>query len=184
MANFHATFINVIPEGLWEVGSYWHLSTRSDEFEAMEDSKLKHCAHQIDEILNRCEYQTFVHGDAKVANFCFSADGKEVAAVDFQYVGGGCGIKDVAYLLGSCLTPLECKEWEEELLDFYFEVLETTLDEVGKNLEFKSLEEEWRKMYVFAWADFSRFLLGWMPTHQKLNAYSLQQVEKTLLLIN
>jgi len=32
----------------------------------------------------------------------------EVALVDFQYVGGGVGVKGVAYFVGSCLLPREC----------------------------------------------------------------------------
>jgi thiamine kinase-like enzyme len=64
---------------------------------------LKEAAPVIDEKLNTCAYKTFVHGDAKLANFCFAPDG-QVAGVDFQYVGGGCGMKDVAYFIGSCLN--------------------------------------------------------------------------------
>jgi Ser/Thr protein kinase RdoA (MazF antagonist) len=64
----------------------------------------------IDQVLNNCSYQTIVHGDAKLANFCFSKEGA-VSAVDFQYVGGGCGMKDVAYFLGSCLTGKEELLW-------------------------------------------------------------------------
>jgi len=184
LANFHAAFMNIVPEGLWEKGTYWHLSTRSEEFEVMKNGELKESAKQIDQILNNCKHQTFVHGDAKVANFCFSTDGTEVAAVDFQYVGGGCGIKDVAYLMGSCLTESECEKLEKELLNYYFKELESTLGKIHKKLKFKELEKEWRYLYSFAWADFTRFLLGWMPTHQKLNNYSQQQVSKTLLLLN
>jgi hypothetical protein len=35
-------------------------------------------------------------------------------------------------------------------------------------------------MYPIAITDFTRFLLGWMPTHQKLNDYSMQVTEEVL----
>jgi len=183
LANFHATFLNKTPIGLWEVGTYWHLATRPDEFDAMDDGELKQAATQIDELLNNCKYQTLVHGDSKVANFCFSKDMQQVAAVDFQYVGGGCGIKDVAYLLGSCLSDLECELHEKELLDYYFSELNVALDKADNKLNFNELKNEWTCLYSIAWTDFSRFLMGWMPTHQKLNNYSKKQVEKALKLI-
>ncbi|MBL4670160.1 MAG: DUF1679 domain-containing protein [Flavobacteriales bacterium] len=180
LANFHATFLGEKPENLWETGTYWHLSTRSDEFIAMNDTPLKQVAKDIDQLLNNCKYQTLVHGDAKVANFCFSKDLKEVAAVDFQYVGGGCGIKDVAYLMGSCLSENECERYEQKLLDYYFNELKIALDKTDKHFIFKELEKEWRDLYPIAWADFTRFLLGWMPTHQKINSYSKKMIGKAL----
>jgi len=42
------------------------------------------------------------------------------------------------------------------------------------------LEKEWRKLYPYAWADFSRFLIGWSPKHHKLNQYSKKMVENVL----
>ena len=75
----------------------------------MKDSPLKENAFLIDEKLYQSSFKTIVHGDAKLANFCFTKDGCRSAAVDFQYVGGGCGMKDVAYFLGSCLTEEECR---------------------------------------------------------------------------
>ena len=165
LAHFHAQFLTVTPNNLWEIGSYWHLATRPDEYRAMENSPLKAAASKIDAVLNNSTFKTLVHGDAKVANFCFSVDMTKVAAVDFQYVGGGCGIKDVAYLLGSCLSTYECENHEKELLDFYFETLKNALSNSCSAQTFSSLELEWRALYSFAWADFSRFLLGWMPSH-------------------
>ncbi|MDE0770282.1 MAG: phosphotransferase, partial [Opitutaceae bacterium] len=103
LANFHATFMGKSPTELWDQGTYWHLDTRPDELAALNDKNLKNAAPQIDRTLNECPFKTFVHGDAKLANFCFSHDGAKVAAVDFQYVGGGCGMKDVAYFIGSCI---------------------------------------------------------------------------------
>jgi hypothetical protein len=176
LANFHAKFLGQKPNGLWEVGTYWHLETRPDELEKTEHLELKSKAHGIDKILNSCTYQTFVQGDAKLANFCFSDNG-DVAMVDFQYVGGGCGMKDVAYFLGSCISSQELEQYEMELLDFYFTELKF---QVGASIEFATLEEEWRRLYPVAVADFIRFLLGWMPTHQKVNAYSLKLTNSVL----
>ncbi|MDH3998677.1 MAG: ecdysteroid 22-kinase family protein, partial [Desulfuromonadales bacterium] len=172
LANFHATFMGVEPQGLWPQGTYWHLETRPDELEALDDLPLKQAAAAIDETLRQCRYQTLVHGDAKLANFCFSPDGKRVAAVDFQYVGGGCGMKDVAYFIGSCLSESECERQQERLLDCYFAALSEALQRSGSKVDAKALEAEWRKLFPIAWADFHRFLKGWSPDHWKLNDYS------------
>jgi len=178
LAHFHSKFLHSQPKGLWKVGTYWHLETRPDEWNQIEHIKLKAAAHQIDEKLNNCKYQTSVHGDAKVANFCFSDDGKEVAAVDFQYVGGGCGIKDVAYFLGSCMSGGECEKYENELLDYYFKELKKSLE--SSDVDLIELEQEWRYLYPFACTDFMRFLLGWMPSHQKINDYNMKMIDEVL----
>lgn len=180
LANFHATFLSCPPKGLWDIGTYWHLKTRPDEFEKIELQELKSKAHIIDQLLNQCTYQTIVHGDAKLANFCFSENGKQVAAVDFQYVGGGCGMKDVAYFLGSCLSSSECELYQDELLNFYFSVLEQSFGLSKPDLDFNKLEQEWRTMYPIACTDFTRFLLGWMPSHQKINNYNLHLMKSVL----
>lgn len=180
LAHFHSTFLNQKPIGLWDVGTYWHLATRPDELETMEHQELKSKAHLIDALLNECTYQTIVHGDAKLANFCFSEDGRQVAAVDFQYVGGGCGIKDVAYFLGSCLSSSECEVYEKELLDFYFLEMKKSLASKNSSIDFTALAHEWRQLYPIACTDFTRFLLGWMPSHQKVNRYSLTMMNAVL----
>lgn len=180
LANFHATFMQQSPKGLWEQGSYWHLTTRPDEFKVMKEGDLKIHAKQLDSLLHNCSYYTIIHGDAKVANFCFSRDLQQVAAVDFQYVGGGCGMKDVAYFLGSCLSEAECDKHEKELLDYYFDCLKSSLANTDQSINFDELAHEWRFLYPFAWADFTRFLLGWSPSHRKLNSYSQKMVEQAL----
>lgn len=180
LAHFHAQFMGRQPNGLWEVGTYWHLETRPDERDQMAEGELKDKADAIDDLLNKCKYQTIVHGDAKLANFCFAADGVHVAAVDFQYVGGGCGMKDVAYFLGSCLSGRECEVHETALLNFYFKKLRTALTSTGDDFNLEELEQEWRSMYPLACADFMRFLLGWMPGHQKINDYNRRIVESVL----
>jgi aminoglycoside phosphotransferase (APT) family kinase protein len=162
--------MNTMPEGLWEIGTYWHLTTRPDELEALEDLALKKVAPLIDAKLNAAQFKTFVHGDAKVANFCFSEDGKRVAAVDFQYVGGGCGVKDLAYFLGSCLSETQLDQKATNFKDYYFTTLGKALK--NRNIPFTEVEKEWRALYPYAVADFHRFLKGWSPGHWKINSYS------------
>ena len=180
LAHFHAIFLNHQPDELWEVGTYWHLATRPDELAAMKNGPLKDKAAAIDRVLNHCQYKTLVHGDAKVANFCFTNDVKQVAAVDFQYVGGGCGMKDVIYLMGSCLSDEYCEKYEQELLNYYFSELKQAVKHHHPNIHFAMLEKEWRSLYALAWTDFTRFLLGWMPTHSKINDYAKRLIEDTL----
>ncbi len=172
LACFHARFMGEPPERLWEVGTYWHLDTRKEELEALGDQRLKDGALKIDRILKNTRYQTLVHGDAKVANFCFSEDGGKVAAVDFQYVGGGCGVKDVAYFLGSCLDDESCEKEGGQFLDCYFEFLRKELKANRPSINPEAVEAEWRELFRFAWTDFYRFLKGWCPGHPKINAYS------------
>lgn len=172
LANFHANFLGREPAGLWNIGTYWHLATRPDELKVLTDYRLKEAAGSIDRALNDCRYKTFVHGDAKLANFCFSSDGNEVAAVDFQYVGGGCGMKDVVYLVGCCLREKECEKMESQILEAYFTVLKEALRRRHSDVNFALLEDEWKRMYRIAWADFHRFLKGWSPGNWQPDTYS------------
>mgnify|MGYP001112080085 CR=1 FL=1 len=175
LAHFHATFMGARPEGLWETGTYWHLATRPDELEALDDLRLRAAAPQLDAMLDAARYQTLVHGDAKLANFCFSqhkGGSPRVAAVDFQYVGGGCGMKDVAYFLGSCLDEAACEAHEADLLDHYFSTLRVALASTRPEVDTDSVEREWRALFPVAWTDFHRFLKGWSPGHWKINSYS------------
>ena len=166
LAAFHASYLGKTPEGLWDVGTYWHLATRPQELAALDDQRLREAAPLIDQRLNACTWKTIVHGDAKLANFCFAPDGR-VAGVDFQYVGGGCGMKDVAYFVGSCLDEHDFERLEPKILDTYFEHLHRELGAPNA-----ALETEWRSLYRVAWADFHRFLKGWSPGHWKINGYS------------
>ena len=167
LAGSHAENLGESSEGLWESGTYWHLETRPDELEELDDARLKAAAESIDARLKSSPFQTLVHGDAKLANFCFNVEGSEVAAVDFQYVGGGCGMKDLAYFVGSCFRDEEAEEMEEEVLDLYFSEMRNLLGSKSGNLE-----SDWRPLYRVAWADFHRFLKGWSPGHWKLSDYS------------
>ncbi|MBN1501855.1 MAG: phosphotransferase [Spirochaetes bacterium] len=172
LAEFHSIFMNREPVNLWKNGTYWHLDTRPDEYKALRDPELKAAAASIDLKLKKCNFKTILHGDAKLDNFCFSDDGKKVAAVDFQYTGGGCGMKDIAYFIGSCLDESECGAMEDELLDFYFSCLEKSLRKHKPEINFADVEKEWREMYRYAWTDFHRFLKGWTVMTWKPDSYS------------
>ncbi|MAI39436.1 oxidoreductase family protein [Alteromonas sp.] len=190
LAEFHSRFIhtksyfqtnNVL---LWDTGTYWHLKTREDEYQAMTPCQLKDSASKIDSVLNNAKYQTLVHGDAKVANFCFTPDFQSCAAVDFQYVGFGVGVKDVAYFLGSALSEDDQVTYSEHCLEVYFKALALALHQrcsVGSQAyesapptaleksEIPLLIKEWRTLYPIACADFHRFLAGWSPQHWKID---------------
>jgi hypothetical protein len=184
LATFHATFLASESTGLWPVGTYWHLATRPEELSVMPEGPIKASAARWDSLLAECEFLTIVHGDAKLANFCFSSDGDSVAAVDFQYVGTGCGMKDVAYFFSSCFDEDECEKRTADLLNDYFSFLRSALKGRLAARELTILEEEWRGLYPVAWADFVRFLLGWAPEHFKLHGYSRKRTEQALRLLS
>lgn len=185
LAHFHATHLYAAPDGLWKCGTYWHLDTRPDELAALNDQTLKNAAAKLDATLKRCHYQTLVHGDAKLANFVFSAKGDQVAAVDFQYVGKGCGMKDVIMLLSSTVPSHECAQRCPKLLDDYFAYLQQAVAERNAaepqiKIDFSLLEQAWRPLYCVAWADFQRFIKGWSPGHWKVHAYSEKLTRQAL----
>jgi aminoglycoside phosphotransferase (APT) family kinase protein len=177
LAHFHAEYLDKDTSSAWPIGTYWHLATRQDEWMKMPETALKDAAHQIDVKLQTAQYQTLLHGDAKLANFCFSSREDSVAAVDFQYVGKGCGVRDLVYLLGSCFSNKQLEKHSVAMIDLYFFILQQALNERLSYAQFQELELEWRSLIPFAWADFERFLQGWSPGHHKLNAYSKAQTD-------
>ncbi len=164
LAAFHARFLGDPGEGLWPTGTYWHLATRIDELPAIADVALRSRAAVLAAQLSAARYQTILHGDPKEANFCFSADDRSVAAVDFQYVGRGCGMKDLAYLLyGRDDEPADGIAHAQ--LDTYFRALDAAVTRDGNpaHVDLVALEAEWRALYPIARLDFCRFLAGWRP---------------------
>lgn len=162
--------------GMWPQGTYWHLATRPEELEQMDDRDvLKANAAAIDELLRSARHTTLLHGDAKLANFCMQAQSGPVAAVDFQYAGWGPGVVDLAYAIGSFPgLGASLDEHEAGLLDLYF--AELAADD-------PTVEQEWRELYCVAVADFERFLAGWSPGHWKRNGYTARKAKEALSLI-
>ena len=185
LAYFHARFLQLDSHNLWPVGSYWHLATRQDEFNVMKAGQLKDAAQALDTTLNNACFQTLIHGDAKLANFCFpdNNESNSLAAVDFQYVGKGVGVKDLAYFLGACLNQTDLFKHEQNLLDEYFSQLKKALEHYQVKVDFTHLQQEWRQLYPLVWADFYRFLLGWSPDHYKINSYMQKQTDSALAIL-
>lgn len=185
LASFHSKFMfNKFmfnsADNLWSQGGYWHLDTRQDELAAMPESNLKQQAAQLDKCLKKAKYQTLIHGDAKFDNLCFHTNGNSVAAVDFQYVGRGIGVVDLAYLAGSALDQSGLEEFGELILPFYLNALKQALLNANATIDFEQLSEEYETLYPVAWADFYRFLLGWNPQSWKVNDYIKQMTERAL----
>lgn len=173
LAHFHAKFLHQKPSELWEQGSYWHLKTRLEEWRRMPPGPWKDNAAAFDQALRNARFQTLLHGDSKPANFLWNSN-QEAAAVDFQYVGSGCGIRDVAYFLDCCfgesLTEKSLKGW----LDLYFQTLKSATES-----DTDALEEEWRALFPVAWSDYQRFYLGWGRSIQ-MGQWSRRQLEQAL----
>lgn len=180
LAQFHARFMNHDASGLWETGGYWHLDTRPDEWQAMPTCALKHLANDVNEQLASCPYQTLVHGDAKLANFCFDDTGEHVAAVDFQYVGQGPGVKDLMLFLSSVMPDHRLLKEASLFVDDYFVQLSIALKQWQVDINADDVIASWRPLYAFAWADFNRFLTGWSPNHWKIGKYCAQQTKMAL----
>jgi aminoglycoside phosphotransferase (APT) family kinase protein len=142
----------------------------------MKHDALRAAAARLDGALNAATFKTLVHGDAKLENVCFAGAGAsaDVALVDFQYVGGGVGVKDVAYFLSSCLAPRECQALVPVYLNDYFRELQSALraEPASAAVDFRELEREWRALFPLAWVDFYRFLLGWAPGQYDRDPYS------------
>ena len=181
LAYFHAQFMqtpalqSVDISQQWPQGSYWHLATRPDEYAKMPNSSLKQAAIYLDRQLQNATFQTLIHGDAKIANFCFGQENGEIAAVDFQYCGRGVGIVDVVYFLGSAFSSQTLTDFAPLMLDNYFAHIRYALQDRLDQVQLDRLEHEWRRLYPVAWADFERFLMGWSPGHHKLHTYSRTQ---------
>jgi hypothetical protein len=111
-------------------------------------------------------YMTLIHGDVKSENLFTSESGKEVAFYDFQYVGIGLGVCDLAKLF-TCSVPLNMllinksiprklsmQESEKALLMKYW----TRLKETGKQ------DYDW-DLFVLHWevalVDWLRFQASW-----------------------
>lgn len=183
LAHFHGQFMFNQAHKLWPIGTYWHLETRQEELFSMPTSRYKDNAESISQRLNEGNFQTLVHGDAKLQNMCFDLSQNRVAGVDFQYVGKGVGVKDLAYLSASSLSNEQLFNKGDDILRQYLALLETTLRDYQIPFDPSQLKDEYTRLYPFAWADYYRFLLGWNAQSAKISDYMVQQSELALNLL-
>lgn len=181
LSEFHAAFLGNSGTRLWKAGSYWNLANREAERAQMTNSRLKGSAVALDAAINQGKFKTLIHGDAKTDNFCFPVSGSgAVAGLDFQYVGLGCGMKDVMCLLDSCLDPYEVELESPRHLDFYFQELSKVLQEREPAIDVAAVEKEWRQLYPVAWADYYRFLDGWAPGKYPPEGHTEEMLKQAL----
>lgn len=188
LANFHATYWGIEPaavvapplevanpneaEGVWAQGGYWYLDTRREEMESLRSE-----ADDYPYLLPFCEYAagklrsrpggvgvTLMHGDCKAANIVFDSRGAgggkvRCALYDFQYVGLGLGVQDLAYFFGTSVDQRQL-QGEEELLRVYYDELMAALGRRGVE-ETRYTWEVMIEQWEWALVDWMRFLAGW-----------------------
>ncbi|GAB7324281.1 hypothetical protein MBLNU13_g08252t2 [Cladosporium sp. NU13] len=124
---------------VWLNGGYTYLATRQSEYQNLvHDSDSEWSEALTQPINNRNQsiaeliatflapsastttpierYQTLIHGDVKSENLFTNAPGDQVAFYDFQYVGLGLGVCDLAKFF-TCSVPLEMLVLSEEVPD-------------------------------------------------------------------
>ena len=115
-------------------------------------------------------------------NFCFGEN--SIVAVDFQYIGPGCGLIDFCYLFIGLVDENKEEEFISKLLESYFSKLRSK-NKILSREEFNELENEWRYLLPFVVADYERFLIGWQPgSHWRSTKYSSDLTDKALSLLS
>lgn len=106
------------------------------------------------------EYRTLIHGDVKSENLFTTEDGSSVAFFDFQYVGLGLGVCDLAKLF-TCSVPghllsatKDMTSGEAYLLQIYHKKLEQSS---GKAYPWDVFVEHWETALL----DWLRFQASW-----------------------
>ncbi|KAL3459096.1 hypothetical protein BJX64DRAFT_265277 [Aspergillus heterothallicus] len=171
--------------GLWLNGGYTYLATRRSEYASLEedaDSEWSNafCSVSSDAGLSIAEMaalaltpcgrsiESYIHGDVKSENLFTTENGDEVAFFDFQYVGLGLGVCDLAKLF-TCSVPLHMLvdddeplpgqlamgAGEKELLEYYRVSL--LQDNESELYQWDTFKRHWETALV----DWCRFQASW-----------------------
>ncbi|KAI0190322.1 kinase-like domain-containing protein [Astrocystis sublimbata] len=167
---------------VWLNGGYTYLATRRKEYASLaadsdsewssvlcqasspyEGSLAEKVAHVLTP--RGRDHETLIHGDVKSENLFTTQSGSEVAFYDFQYVGLGLGVCDLAKLF-TCSVPLhmlvdddgparlQMGEGEKKLLERYRDNL---LAATGKQYDWDTFVRHWETALV----DWLRFQASW-----------------------
>ncbi|KAL6863426.1 hypothetical protein ACO1O0_003680 [Amphichorda felina] len=169
---------------LWLNGGYTYLATRRKEYAALaeDDSEwsLPMCKPPKGLLLSVAEmaatfltpsgrpFETYIHGDVKSENLFTTVDGDKVAFFDFQYVGLGLGVCDLAKLF-TCSVPMEMladadeplpeeltmRQGERQLLERYRDHL--LQDDSSIKYDWDIFKRHWETALV----DWCRFQASW-----------------------
>ncbi|TPX62350.1 hypothetical protein PhCBS80983_g00483 [Powellomyces hirtus] len=169
--------------GLWKEGSYWHLSTRTEEFESIGNSRkwasVKSVAPAIADWLRAKSnipgintgsrrFRTVLHGDPKAENILFRlpspdpSQPPQCAFYDFQYVGYGYGAVDVAYLMATSVNAGVIAKQEDDLIKVYHDELIMRLSKRSVATDAQEYTLDILKIHLgLALVDWVRFMAGW-----------------------
>ncbi|KAL2846418.1 hypothetical protein BJY01DRAFT_213350 [Aspergillus pseudoustus] len=171
--------------GLWLNGGYTYLATRRKEYDSLvEDTDSEWsdalCSVSGDSGLSIAEMaallltpcgrsvESYIHGDVKSENLFTTENGDEVAFFDFQYVGLGLGVCDLAKLF-TCSVPLymlveddeplpenlAMGDGEKQLLLYYRRSL--LQDDGSEAYTWETFKQHWETALV----DWCRFQASW-----------------------
>lgn len=174
--------------GVWLNGGYTYLATRRTEYASLQHDEDSAWAQKLCVPAQRSKssiaelvanalspsisssssiagYETLIHGDVKSENLFAASTGSAVAFFDFQYVGLGLGVCDLAKLF-TCSVPSELLEdhdggnskdmaaGERTLLEYY----QRTIEEAsGRSYPWELLKMHWKTALV----DWLRFQASW-----------------------
>ncbi|KAL4938797.1 hypothetical protein BDV06DRAFT_200091 [Aspergillus oleicola] len=175
-------------KGLWLNGGYTYLATRRKEYASLiedtdsewsealctpKDGSSLSIAEKVALFLTPCgrSVESYIHGDVKSENLFTTTAGDKVAFFDFQYVGLGLGVCDLAKLF-TCSVPLHMLLDEEDdeyvpeeltMRDGEKKLLERYRTPLLQNEEFKHsyTGEEFRRHWETALVDWLRFQASW-----------------------
>ncbi|KAF7715125.1 Aminoglycoside phosphotransferase domain-containing protein [Penicillium ucsense] len=171
--------------GIWLNGGYTYLATRRREYASLADDSDSEwsdllCQSYCGSSMSAAEMtalfltpsgraiESYIHGDVKSENLFTTVAGDRVAFYDFQYVGLGLGVCDLAKLLTCSVQMTELVDsneplpdqldmgvGEKRLLEQYYRTL--THDQSSDFYEWDSFIRHWETALV----DWCRFQASW-----------------------